>query len=116
MPNKSRQRINDSMPLQGNPDRRRKEGDHEDKKHGYVLYWPATGGGSWSNSSDARLKDITGEYSKGLDAIKKLSPVTFYYKEDNPRGLSSDQEYVGFVAQEVQEVLPEAVSKGLDGY
>ncbi len=74
------------------------------------------GGGSWFVSSDARLKDISGEYDRGLDQIVSLNPVTFYYKEDNPRGLPTDKEYVGFVAQEVQNVFPEAVSEGPDGY
>ncbi len=30
--------------------------------------------------------------------------------------LSDDQEYVGLLAQDVQEVFPEAVSMGEDGY
>ena len=74
------------------------------------------GGGSWFVSSDARLKDISGEYDRGLDQIVSLNPVTFYYKEDNPRGLPTDEEYVGFVAQEVRDVFPKAVSEGKDGY
>jgi hypothetical protein len=73
-------------------------------------------GGAWSNSSDGRLKDISGGYDRGLDQIASLKPVTFYYKEGNPRGLPSDEEYVGFVAQEVQDVFPKAVSEGKDGY
>jgi hypothetical protein len=74
------------------------------------------GGGSWSNSSDERLKDVKGEYKPGLDEITLLRPVAFYYKTDNSRGLPSDEEYIGFIAQEVQEVFPEAVSEGPDGY
>lgn len=74
------------------------------------------GGNTWKTNSDERLKDITGEYARGLNEIVRLAPVTFYYKEDNPRGLSSEEESVGFIAQEVQEVFPEAVSKGPDGY
>ena len=54
------------------------------------------GGGSWTNSSDQRLKDILGEYNSGLDEIASLNPVILYYKEDNPRGLPSDEKYVGF--------------------
>ncbi len=73
-------------------------------------------GGVWSNSSDFRLKDITGDYLAGLDEIVKLRPVTFFYKEDNPRGLPAKNEYIGFIAQEVQEVFPEAVSEGSDRY
>lgn len=74
------------------------------------------GGSSWQTSSDERLKNVTGEYTLGLNNIFRLRPVTFHYKEDNPRGLPSDEEYIGFVAQEVQEVFPEAVSEGPDGY
>jgi endosialidase-like protein/trimeric autotransporter adhesin len=74
------------------------------------------GGGSWSNSSDERFKDITGEYTYGLEEIARLNPVTFYYKTENHRGLPSDKEYIGFIAQEVQKVFPEAVSEGPDGY
>ncbi|PLX11569.1 MAG: hypothetical protein C0594_03470 [Marinilabiliales bacterium] len=74
------------------------------------------GGGSWSNSSDIRLKDINGDYSKGLEDICKLNPVQFNYKKNNPRHLPSDIQYVGFIAQDVQKVFPEAVNKGEDGY
>ncbi len=74
------------------------------------------GGGSWSNSSDIRLKNVLGNYSRGLKDIKKLQPVKFKYKINNPRNLPSDEEYVGFIAQEVKKVFPEAISKGKDGY
>ena len=74
------------------------------------------GGNTWKTSSDERLKDIAGEYSQGLNEIVRLRPVTFYYKKDNPRGLPSEDENIGFIAQEVQEVFPEAVSEGPDGY
>ena len=74
------------------------------------------GGSTWSNSSDERLKDIIGEYTVGLNELVLLKPVSFYYKADNPRGLPSDEEYVGFIAQEVQEVFPKAVNEGPDGY
>jgi hypothetical protein len=75
-----------------------------------------TGGGSWSVASDARLKDVQGAYEYGLDEIMRLRPVRFSYKEDNPRGLPSDTSEIGFIAQEVREVMPEAVSELDDGY
>lgn len=74
------------------------------------------GGGSWSVSSDERLKDITGVYEAGLNKILGLKPVTFFYKDNNSRNLPTDEEYIGFIAQEVQAVFPEAVSEGKDGY
>jgi len=51
-----------------------------------------------------------------LEAIIRLRPVTFFYKQDNPRGLPSNEENIGFIAQEVRKVFPEAVSEGPDGY
>ena len=74
------------------------------------------GGGSWLSTSDVRLKDVTGPYTSGLDAIAALQPVRFHYKPDNARNHDSEPEYVGFIAQQAQAVIPEAVSEGLDGY
>ena len=76
----------------------------------------AAGGAYWVASSDRRLKDVKGEYTHGLDQIIKLKPVIFYYKAGNSRGLLPNEENVGFVAQEVQAVFPEAVAEGRDGY
>jgi hypothetical protein len=75
-----------------------------------------SGGNTWQTSSDRRLKDIRGPYDQGLDAILQLCPVTFRYKEDNPRGLPTEEDQVGFVGQEVQKIFPEAVTEGKDGY
>ena len=75
-----------------------------------------TGGGAWINPSDSRLKDIKGKFPKGLTEILKLNPIEFKYKLNNPRGLPSDTNEIGFIAQEVQKVFPEAVTEGKDGY
>jgi len=74
------------------------------------------GGGSWASYSDARLKDIGERYELGLEEITKIDPVKYRYKEDNALGLPSDGEYVGLIAQEVQEVIPEAVQQNKQGY
>jgi trimeric autotransporter adhesin len=42
--------------------------------------------------------------------------VRFVYNESNPRQLIAGKEQVGFVAQEVRKVFPEAVSEAEDGY
>ena len=73
------------------------------------------GGSTWIVSSDLRLKNLKGNYNRGLDEIMALQPVRFNYKAGNSRGLPSEVEQVGFVAQEVQKVFPEAVHKGDDG-
>ena len=74
------------------------------------------GGGSWSFYSDVRLKDLNGTYERGLSEINMLNPVRYNYKEDNELDLPADEEFVGFVAQEVQEIIPEAVETNDDGY
>ena len=75
-----------------------------------------TGGGTWSNYSDIRLKNILGDYDKGLTEILALQPVVFNYKVDNPLDLPSDDEEIGLIAQEVREIFPEAVTVKQDGY
>jgi hypothetical protein len=62
------------------------------------------------------LKDIQGEYSKGLAEISALQPVMFNYKKDNPLQLKSDEQQIGFVAQDVQNIFPEAVSTNSLGF
>lgn len=74
------------------------------------------GGGAWAASSDARLKDIDGDYDQGLDSIIRLNPIRFHYKKDNARKEPSGKSFVGLIAQEVQKAFPEAVSEGRDGY
>jgi hypothetical protein len=73
------------------------------------------GGSTWIVSSDLRLKNMNGNYTKGLNEIIALQPVRFSYKAGNSRGLPSNVEQVGFVAQEVQKVFPEAVNESEDG-
>ncbi|MBN1227332.1 MAG: tail fiber domain-containing protein, partial [Deltaproteobacteria bacterium] len=73
-------------------------------------------GASWATSSDIRLKDIHDDYEYGLTEISLITPVRFSYKEENELGLPSGQELIGLVAQEVQEVIPDAVTEDDNGY
>ena len=73
-------------------------------------------GTAWTNTSDRRLKDIHGDYEYGLKEVLALNTVRFNYKKDNELGLPSDHEIIGFVAQEVQEVIPDAVFEREDVY
>jgi hypothetical protein len=75
-----------------------------------------TGGGSWSVFSDIRLKQVLGACDYGLSEISKLKPVRYGYKEDNLLGLPTGQEYLGLVAQEVREIIPDAVEENDQGY
>lgn len=74
------------------------------------------GGGSWQSFSDRRLKNIKSPFNTGLSAVMKLQPVRFQYRSDNAVGITSDKEYVGFSAQSVQQVIPEAVTSNSEGY
>jgi hypothetical protein len=47
------------------------------------------GGGSWLDSSDARIKDVKGNYESGLAAINALQPVRFTYKGNDTHGAAS---------------------------
>jgi Chaperone of endosialidase len=74
------------------------------------------GGGSWATFSDERLKNINGRYTRGLADLLLLNPIVFQYKQGNALGLRSAGETVGFSAQEVQKIIPEAVNTSESGY
>ena len=76
----------------------------------------SAGGTSWGVFSDERLKDIKGSYSRGLSAVMGLQPVRFSYKKDNALNLQTDSENIGFSAQALQKLVPEAVTKSPSGY
>lgn len=74
------------------------------------------GTSSWTVDSDERLKDINGDFTRGLDSLFGLYPSYFNYKIGNARNIPTSREYVGLIAQDVQKVIPEAVREGSDGY
>jgi hypothetical protein len=58
-------------------------------------------------TSDGRYKDVINEFDRGLDAILGLRPVRFHWNEKST--LRRDVAYTGFIAQEVEPFIPEAV-------
>ena len=74
------------------------------------------GGGTWAVFSDERLKRIRGPYRTGLKAVMQLQPLRYEYKPDNALGIKSDGEHIGFGAQAIQPVIPEAVTTNANGY
>jgi len=64
------------------------------------------GGGSWVATSDRRSKENIKDYTKGLNEILKLHPVTYNYKKEFKLG---DKTYAGLIAQEVEKVVPTMV-------
>lgn len=74
------------------------------------------GGGSWTVFSDERLKRIRGTFNTGLKAVMQLQPVRYEYKANNGAGVKLEGEYIGFGAQAVQQVIPEAVTTNSNGF
>lgn len=74
------------------------------------------GSAAWTVASDIRLKNITGEFTKGLNEILAIDPIYFKYKKVENYKLPTDQKFVGVVAQEIEKVIPEAISKDQNGY
>ena len=73
----------------------------------------------WTVTSDARLKIVNGIYEKGLSEIILLKPIRYNYKNSEKRTFEQkviNQEATGFLAQEVQQIFPEAVGTDRDGY
>ena len=68
------------------------------------------GGGSWLVFSDSRLKKNIQPYRDGLTTLSKIKPITFQY--NGKAGITNtDKEYVGIIAQEIQEVAPYMVNE-----
>ena len=66
--------------------------------------------GNLNDTSDISLKrNVESISTSCIDNIKKLNPVSFEWK-----AFDSDEKQIGFIAQEVEKVIPEAV-KGEDG-
>ena len=74
------------------------------------------GGGSWGVFSDERLKNLKGRFTPGLNAVMRLQPLRYEYKPNNALGIKSEGEFIGFSAQQVQRIIPEAVSADDKGY
>jgi hypothetical protein len=62
-----------------------------------------TSAGAWQNASDARLKTNIRDIEYGLNTV--LSSQPRHFERNDVEGT-----YIGFIAQEMQEVIPEVVS------
>lgn len=60
-----------------------------------------------TNPSDSRLKENITDISWGLSEILKIRPVSYYWKDDK---INQGLQY-GFIAQEVQEIMPDLVKE-----
>jgi hypothetical protein len=74
------------------------------------------GGGSFVAFSDRRLKQNIQNFTPGLAELMQLRTVSYEYRPDNELGINAEGTFTGFVAQEVQQVLPMAVTETQSGY
>ena len=62
-------------------------------------------------SCDRRLKNVGEKYTAGLAELKKLDFFHYTFKKDEAK-----TPHVGVMAQDLEKVFPDAVTKGEDGY
>jgi hypothetical protein len=67
--------------------------------------------GTWTALSDISLKQDVQPYTRGLDAVLQLNPVTFRYKPATPFAPRDEPSQIlfGLVAQDVEPYIPEIV-------
>ena len=61
--------------------------------------------------SDRRLKNVGEKYTAGLAELKKLDFFHYTFKKDEAK-----RPHVGVIAQDLEQVFPDSVVKGEDGY
>lgn len=67
------------------------------------------GGGDWIAASDKRLKTNIRDFEDGIEILKQVHPVKFYY--NGKAGLPVNKEYVGIIAQEMQLLAPYTIGE-----
>jgi hypothetical protein len=85
------------------------------------------GGGAWADSSDARIKTVAESYQSGLAEVIRLQPMVYIFKGNDtsksPTGAApypdsphhqvakDRRRFTGLVAQDVETVMPEMVTR-----
>ena len=70
--------------------------------------------GNLTISSDARLKNVVSNFNRGLFDIQKIQPINYQWKPET--GYDASSTYTGFLAQNIQLAIPEAVGTSSNGY
>lgn len=89
----------------------------------YLFTVNGTAGGTstWNVISDERLKKNVKPIAGGLELVSQLRPVRYEWRSAGERqvgkalALPQGESQIGFIAQEVEKVVPEAVSRPKDG-
>ena len=70
---------------------------------------------AYGSPSDKKLKENIKPIEKALDKVGKLEGVTFDWKENDKEVKQTWIHDIGFIAQDVQKVIPELVRENEDG-
>ncbi|WP_205625917.1 tail fiber domain-containing protein, partial [Flavobacterium hydatis] len=90
-----------------------------DANASFRFYVNGAAGGTttWSQSSDRRFKKDIAPITNALDKIMKIDGVGYNWKADEFKEMSFDQKHqLGVIAQDIEKVLPEAVTVDDKGY
>ena len=78
---------------------------------------PICASGSIGACSDIRYKRSISNVSNALELVSRLRGVTFDWRTDEfPERKFSEKRQIGFIAQELIDVLPSVVTEDTDGY
>lgn len=88
-------------------------GDYRDNNRTHIHFTDPTKGNDPKSHkySDLRLKNIGEEFTLGLDGLNKLKFYNFTFKNDKNK-----TPHVGVIAQDLQKVFPNAVTKDDKGF
>ena len=67
---------------------------------------------AWNFASDIRLKKNIKTIDNALSVVENINPVKFDFKDDQ----RNDSYETGFIAQEIQEIIPQAITEDENGY
>lgn len=81
----------------------------------FTFYVNGSAGGNsdWNSTSDMRLKTNILDIANALDKVLKLKGVYFSWKDTKTY---DGKQHIGFLAQDVEKVLPEVVNGANDSY
>ena len=71
--------------------------------------------GVMSCTSDVRLKNVSGAFIDGLSSVMQINPETYSWKQGTPL-YDGGVQYSGFIAQNIQQAVPEAISTTTAGF
>lgn len=68
--------------------------------------------GSWAAFSDARIKNVLGDYKQGLAEIIKIKTRRFKYNDlSGYPEIEKNKVHVGVIAQEIEGIFPECITE-----